>query len=242
MRAERDRRAAILTAEGTKQAAILTAEGGQQAAVLTAEGARQAAILRAEGEGEGDRDGLRGDPRRQPRSAVAQLPVPADAAEARPGRGEQGLRDPVRVHPGIRRDRRLAEPPAAAKARRRLNAGAGSGVGERGGLSCAHTLGPRRNSLGRRAPCPAPSQSSSRGVAVNSPNRRPDRPRGTIPSRGWCFRVRPELARRGPGLGRCSGRQRASCSPRDPGPWSARADARRGANEESSGARSSLGA
>src|SRR5271156_3319925 len=50
MRAERDRRAAILTAEGTKQAAILTAEGGQQAAVLTAEGARQAAILRAEGE------------------------------------------------------------------------------------------------------------------------------------------------------------------------------------------------
>ena len=50
MRAERDRRAAILTAEGTKQAAILTAEGEQRAAVLTAEGERQAAILRAEGE------------------------------------------------------------------------------------------------------------------------------------------------------------------------------------------------
>jgi len=50
MRAERDRRAAILTAEGTKQAAILTAEGEQQAAVLKAEGGRQAAILRAEGE------------------------------------------------------------------------------------------------------------------------------------------------------------------------------------------------
>ena len=50
MRAERDRRAAILTAEGTKQAAILTAEGEQQAAVLKAEGARQAAILRSEGE------------------------------------------------------------------------------------------------------------------------------------------------------------------------------------------------
>src|SRR5579871_3917752 len=50
MRAERDRRAAILTAEGTKQAAILTAEGEKQAAVLTAEGQRQAAILRAEGE------------------------------------------------------------------------------------------------------------------------------------------------------------------------------------------------
>src|SRR5580658_3877905 len=50
MRAERDRRAAILTAEGEKQAQILTAEGAKQSAVLTAEGAQQAAILRAEGE------------------------------------------------------------------------------------------------------------------------------------------------------------------------------------------------
>jgi regulator of protease activity HflC (stomatin/prohibitin superfamily) len=50
MRAERDKRAQILTAEGTKQAQILTAEGSQQAAILQAEGGRQAAILRAEGE------------------------------------------------------------------------------------------------------------------------------------------------------------------------------------------------
>jgi regulator of protease activity HflC (stomatin/prohibitin superfamily) len=50
MRAERDRRAAILTAEGERQAAILTAEGGKQAAVLEAEGEKQSAILRAEGE------------------------------------------------------------------------------------------------------------------------------------------------------------------------------------------------
>jgi regulator of protease activity HflC (stomatin/prohibitin superfamily) len=50
MRAERDRRAAILTAEGEKQAQILTAEGQKQAAVLKAEGAREAAILRADGE------------------------------------------------------------------------------------------------------------------------------------------------------------------------------------------------
>jgi regulator of protease activity HflC (stomatin/prohibitin superfamily) len=50
MRAERDRRAAILTAEGVKQSQILTAEGEKQAAVLKAEGARQAMILRAEGE------------------------------------------------------------------------------------------------------------------------------------------------------------------------------------------------
>jgi regulator of protease activity HflC (stomatin/prohibitin superfamily) len=50
MRAERDRRATILTAEGVKQSQILTAEGAQQAAVLTAEGEKQAAILRADGE------------------------------------------------------------------------------------------------------------------------------------------------------------------------------------------------
>ncbi len=50
MRAERDRRAAILTAEGVKQSAILTAEGEKQSAVLKAEGAKTAAVLRAEGE------------------------------------------------------------------------------------------------------------------------------------------------------------------------------------------------
>jgi regulator of protease activity HflC (stomatin/prohibitin superfamily) len=50
MRAERDRRAVILTAEGTKQSAILTAEGARQAAILEAEGDAKAAVLRAEGE------------------------------------------------------------------------------------------------------------------------------------------------------------------------------------------------
>src|ERR671932_455656 len=50
MRAERDRRATILTAEGVKQSAILTAEGEKQSAVLRAEGQRTAAILKAEGE------------------------------------------------------------------------------------------------------------------------------------------------------------------------------------------------
>ncbi|MET0734954.1 MAG: SPFH domain-containing protein [Microbacterium sp.] len=52
MRAERDRRALILTAEGTKQSAILTAEGQRQAEILKAEGDKQAAVLRAQGESE----------------------------------------------------------------------------------------------------------------------------------------------------------------------------------------------
>jgi regulator of protease activity HflC (stomatin/prohibitin superfamily) len=50
MRAERDRRAAILTAEGVKQSQILTAEGEKQSAILRAEGEREAAILEAQGE------------------------------------------------------------------------------------------------------------------------------------------------------------------------------------------------
>ncbi|PWI05606.1 hypothetical protein DIZ27_38255 [Streptomyces sp. NWU339] len=50
MRAERDKRAAILGAEGQRQSQILTAEGDKQAAVLRAEGNRTAAILQAEGQ------------------------------------------------------------------------------------------------------------------------------------------------------------------------------------------------
>jgi regulator of protease activity HflC (stomatin/prohibitin superfamily) len=50
MRAERDRRAAILTAEGVKQSQILTAEGEKQSQILRAEGQKQSEILRAEGQ------------------------------------------------------------------------------------------------------------------------------------------------------------------------------------------------
>ncbi|WP_226346210.1 SPFH domain-containing protein [Agilicoccus flavus] len=50
MRAERDRRAAILTAEGVKQSAILTAEGDKQSQILRAEGSAQARILEAQGQ------------------------------------------------------------------------------------------------------------------------------------------------------------------------------------------------
>jgi regulator of protease activity HflC (stomatin/prohibitin superfamily) len=50
MRAEREKRAAILTAEGLRQSKILTAEGEKQSNILRAEGERQGAILRAEGQ------------------------------------------------------------------------------------------------------------------------------------------------------------------------------------------------
>jgi regulator of protease activity HflC (stomatin/prohibitin superfamily) len=50
MRADREKRAMILTAEGSREAAIKQAEGQKQAQILSAEGAKQAAILAAEAE------------------------------------------------------------------------------------------------------------------------------------------------------------------------------------------------
>ncbi len=50
LKAERERRAAILTAEGAKQSAILLAEGAKQSAILTAEGEAQAQVIRAKAE------------------------------------------------------------------------------------------------------------------------------------------------------------------------------------------------
>ena len=50
MKAERDRRQAILQAEGQKKSAILIAEGERESAILRADAEKQAAILRAEAE------------------------------------------------------------------------------------------------------------------------------------------------------------------------------------------------
>jgi regulator of protease activity HflC (stomatin/prohibitin superfamily) len=50
LKAEREKRAAILNAEGLQQAQILTAEGDKKGAILRAEGEKQSAILRAEGQ------------------------------------------------------------------------------------------------------------------------------------------------------------------------------------------------
>ena len=98
MRAEREKRAAILTAEGVRASKILTAEGEKQSAILTAEGVRQAKILTARRRGAGHLRGLPGRARQRPRSQAARLPVPADAAAARAGRGQHVLGHPERGH------------------------------------------------------------------------------------------------------------------------------------------------
>ena len=98
MRAEREKRAAILTAEGVRQSKILTAEGEKQSAILTAEGVKQAKILTARRRGAGHRRGVPGRARQRPRPQAARLPVPADAAATRARRGQHVLGHPERGH------------------------------------------------------------------------------------------------------------------------------------------------
>ena len=141
MKAERDKRAAILVAEGERQAAILTAEGAKQAQILAAEGRREAAYRDAEarersaeaeamataGGQRGDQQGQRaGDQllrrqqlyRRAEGSRRGQEPEgadPADRGDLGDRRGRRRGRDRAR---GVRRPRRqfrlAAEPGEAA--------------------------------------------------------------------------------------------------------------------------------
>ena len=120
MRAERDRRAAILTAEGVKQSQILTAEGaeaGRRADAPRARSRRRSCAPRARRKAidtvfkaihEGNPD-----------QRAAQLPVPADAPAARRRRRQQGVRDPVRVRRGVRRHRQGVRRPGPRRAERR---------------------------------------------------------------------------------------------------------------------------
>ena len=106
MRAERDRRATILTAEGVKQSQILTAEGEKTSSVLRAEGARASAILRAEGDAKAIETVFAAIHEGKPDQALLSYQylqmLPAD----RPGRREQGLGDPERGHAGAGEHRR----------------------------------------------------------------------------------------------------------------------------------------
>ena len=86
MRAERDRRATILTAEGVKQSADPHRRGREAVRRPEGRGRAHRGDPQGRGRGEGDRDRLRRHPRRRARPGAALLPVPADAPAARPGR------------------------------------------------------------------------------------------------------------------------------------------------------------
>ena len=82
MRAERDRRATILTAEGVKQSADPHRRGREAVRRPARRGPAHRRDPQGRGRGEGDRDRLRRDPRRRARPGAALLPVPADAARS----------------------------------------------------------------------------------------------------------------------------------------------------------------
>ena len=105
MRAERDRRAAILTAEGVKQSQILTAEGEKQSSILRAEGRHRPAILEAQGEARAIQQVFDAIHRGNPDQQAARLPVPPDAARrsptARPTRCGSSRRELTEALKGI---------------------------------------------------------------------------------------------------------------------------------------------
>ena len=115
MKAERDKRAAILVAEGERQAAILTAEGAKQAQILAAEGRREAAYRdaearerSAEAEAKATAGGQRGD--QQGQRAGDQLfrrqQLYRGAEGARRGQEPEGAHSAARGLLGDRRHRR----------------------------------------------------------------------------------------------------------------------------------------
>ena len=133
MRADREKRAMILTAEGSREAAIKQAEGQKQAQILSAEGAKQAAILAAEADrqsrmlrAQGERAAsylqAQGQAKAiektfaaikagRPTPGDAGLPVSADPAADGQGRGEQGLAGAERLRiraGGLHQDARRA--------------------------------------------------------------------------------------------------------------------------------------
>ena len=152
MRAERDRRATILTAEGVKQSQILTAEGEKQAAVLKAEGARTAAILRAEGESKAIETVFQAIHDGAPDQQLLSYQYLQMLPQLAQGDGEQDLRDPERVQPGARQHRQRARPVSAEGPRaRRRRSRSRRPSGERDAIDEKAAGGRRRRGGRRRA-------------------------------------------------------------------------------------------
>ena len=178
MRAERDRRAAILTAEGVKQSPILTAEGEKQSQILRAEGSAQARILEAQGQARAIHAGLRRDPPRQARPEAAGLPVPPGAAADRARRLQQDVDHPERAdrRPQGHRRRARRRPRQAAQAADEDDGWVDSGepCRPRSTTPCWRTRpgagrGPRG---GRHAPAPRPRATRPGSPAARRPGRR----------------------------------------------------------------------
>ncbi len=105
MRADREKRATILQAEGARQSEILQAEGEKQSAILKAEGKKQATVLEAEGQAKAIETVFNAIHEGKAGRRAARVPVPPDAPADRAGRVEQGLDHPERAAVGRREGR-----------------------------------------------------------------------------------------------------------------------------------------
>ena len=173
MRADRDKRALILTAEGQRQSAILTAEGNKQSAILNAEGDRESqilraqadresAILRAQGEGQAIQTVFQAIHDGQPDQALLayqylqMMPKIAEGDANKvwviPSRDHQGARGARLLGPRDRRHPEGLRRPAQARRHGQLRAGqarAGSGA-----LADARGQQGERGRRRRRSPRP----------------------------------------------------------------------------------------
>ena len=193
MKAEREKRAAILTAEGVRQSKILTAEGDKQSEILRAEGDKTGAILRAEGQAEAISQVFQAihtnDP--DPKLLAYQYLQTLPQIAAGPG-------NTFWVIPG--------ELTTALKAvTSAFTDGPGDGAAALGGFGPARPAGGRRDESGRRAGRRRPGRRHGRhrGHAVRCGRRpggaRPDRgpgPAGAGPRRRTrCHHARHRNAR-----------------------------------------------
>ena len=176
MKAERDRRAIILNAEGTKASQILTAEGEKQSQILRAEGSAQARILEAQGQARAIQqvfDAIhRGKPTQKLLAYQYLQVLPAD----RPRRLQQDVDHPERAHRRAQGHRRHARPRPGRvrRRRRRRRVGRPGRPGRR--VRGRHPRGPGRGAGPGPGPG-GPGEPGGRGARVPRLARAaPDRP------------------------------------------------------------------
>ena len=192
MRAERDRRAAILNAEGVKQSAILSAEGEKQSQILRAEGSAQARILEAQGQARAIQQVFgaihRGKPTQrllayQYLQVLPQLArgdsnkmwiIPSEVTDALRGHQRRARRQAARPR-RRRRGRVMGRPrPRGRRLRRHLAAGPRPGArrGPRSGRAG------QRGGHGGRVPDPRPYRAPAPRVWTTPSHATPERRRG----------------------------------------------------------------
>ena len=152
MRADREKRAAILQAEGVKQAAILQAEGEKQAAILKAEGQKQAAILASEGQAKAIETVFNAIHEGRPDQGLLAYQYLQVLPQIAQGDANKVLGDPERADPGARRARGANAPPPGGRHHRELT----TITRERAAAEALPPAGvPRRRSRHRAARRPA---------------------------------------------------------------------------------------